>query len=106
MVGDGVGEEVTPGVRVADGLRVGVEVQVGVLVGVSVSVGVEVAELVGRAVMVTVPEGARASGGVCVDPGGEKERVRMVTSIKAVTSAHSARGIFSSSLPLAPRSKP
>jgi len=85
--GGGVGVE--DGVGVADGLRVGVGV--AVLVGRVVAVGVGVAVLVARAVLLRV-EGM----GDTANLGGTKERVRMVTTIRATTKPHSLRLILSS----------
>jgi len=90
-VDDGVGESVTVGVGVADGLRVGVEV--AVLVGRVVAVGVGVAVLVARAVLLRV-----AGMGDTANLGGTKERVRMVTTIRATVKPHSLRLILSSLL--------
>ena len=103
-VDDGVGESVTVGVGVADGLRVGVGV--AVLVGRVVAVGVGVAVLVARAVLLRVEgmgDTANASGAFL---GGTKERVRMVTTIKAATNPHSLRLILSSLLLLRRRLHP
>ena len=93
---DGVGESVTVGLGVADGLRVGVGV--AVLVGRVVAVGVGVAVLVARAVLLRVEgmgDTANASGAFL---GGTKERVRMVTTIRATVKPHSLRLILSSLL--------
>jgi hypothetical protein len=101
---DGVGESVTVGVGVADGLRVGVGV--AVLVGRVVALGVGVAVLVARAVLLRVEgmgDTVNASG---ARPGGTKERVRMVTTIRAATKPHSLRLILSSLLLLRRRLHP
>jgi len=85
-VDDGVGESVTVGVGVA------------VLVGRVVAVRVGVAVLVALAVLLGVAgmgDTANASGR---RPGGTKDRVRMVTTIRATTKPHSLRLILSSLL--------
>ena len=81
------------GVAVADGLRVGVGV--AVLVGRVVAVGVGVAVLVGRAVALGVGGMGDTFDASGPRPGGTKERVRMVTAIKAATNPHSLRLILS-----------
>lgn len=101
-VDDGVGESVTIGVGVADGLRVGLGV--AVLVGPVVAVGVAV--LVPRAVVLGAGGMGDTANASAAPPGGTKERVRMVTTIKAATKPHSARLILSSLLLLRRRLDP
>ncbi len=93
-VDDGVGESVTAGVGVA------------VLVGRVVAVGVGVVVLMARAVLLGVAgmgDTANASGAFL---GGTKERVRIVTTIRATTKPHSLRLILSSLLLLRRRLPP